>query len=157
MDHKTHRGLHPSCHRHTGTWGQAVILHIMTFLRLQTATISPSAPLRRWRSMSPSTIESLLTLVSMMWTYLRGLVWMKSFSPSSGPTPLMVTPSLAFKSKPPPLPGTLTGTLLWSGTSVMGLTRLSTWWKGLDDLSNGWMTLQLCKRKCKHPSTHRPA
>jgi hypothetical protein len=27
--------------------------------------------------------------------------------------------------KPLSLPGTLTGTLLWSGTSVMGLTRLS--------------------------------
>jgi hypothetical protein len=40
-------------------------------------------------------------------------------------TPLKVTPSLASESKPPPLPGTLTGTLLWSGTSVMGLTRLS--------------------------------
>jgi hypothetical protein len=39
--------------------------------------------------------------------------------------PLMVTLSLASKPEPPPLPGTLTGTLIWSGTSVMGLTRLS--------------------------------
>jgi hypothetical protein len=42
-------------------------------------------------------------------------------------TPLMVTPSLASEPEPPPLPGTLTGMLLWSGTSVMGLTRLSVW------------------------------
>jgi hypothetical protein len=40
-------------------------------------------------------------------------------------TPLTVTPSLASETEPPPLPGTLTGILLWSGTSVMGLTRLS--------------------------------
>jgi hypothetical protein len=39
-------------------------------------------------------------------------------------TPLTVTRSLASKPEPPPLPGTLTGTPLWSGTSVMGLTRL---------------------------------
>jgi hypothetical protein len=45
-------------------------------------------------------------------------------------TPLMVTTSLASKAEPPPLPGTLTGTLLWSGISVMGLTRLSARWKG---------------------------
>jgi hypothetical protein len=31
-------------------------------------------------------------------------------------TPLTITPSLAFESEPPPLPGTLTGTLRWSGT-----------------------------------------
>jgi hypothetical protein len=52
-------------------------------------------------------------------------------------TPLMVTPSLASELEPPPQPGTLTGTLLWSGTSVMGLTRLSVWWKGLNDSSDG--------------------
>jgi hypothetical protein len=40
-------------------------------------------------------------------------------------TPLKGTPSLASEPEPPPLPGTLTGTLLLSGTSVMGLTRLS--------------------------------
>jgi hypothetical protein len=72
-------------------------------------------------------------------------------------TPLTVTPSLASESEPPPLPGTPTGTLLWSCTLVMGLTKLSTRWKGLDDSSDGWMTLHTCKRKCKHPSTHRPA
>jgi hypothetical protein len=51
----------------------------------------------------------------------------------------MVTPSLASKLEPPPLLGTLTGMLLGSGTSVMGLTRLSTWWKGSNDSSDGWM------------------
>jgi hypothetical protein len=40
-------------------------------------------------------------------------------------TPLKGTLSLAFEPEPPHLPGTLTGTLLWSGTSVMGLTMLS--------------------------------
>jgi hypothetical protein len=42
-------------------------------------------------------------------------------------TPLKVTLSLATDSEPPPLPGTLTGMLLWSGTSVMGLIMLSMW------------------------------
>jgi hypothetical protein len=55
--------------------------------------------------------------------------------------PCMVTPSLASEPEPLTLPDTLTGTLLWSDTSVMGLTRLSAWWKGSDDLSDGWMTL----------------
>jgi hypothetical protein len=43
-------------------------------------------------------------------------------------TALTVTSSLASEPEPPPMPGTLTGTPLWSGTSVMGLTRLSAWW-----------------------------
>ncbi len=60
-------------------------------------------------------------------------------------TPLMVTLSVASKPEPLPLLGTLTGTLLWSGTSVMGLTRLSAQWKGSDDSSDGWMTLHTCK------------
>jgi hypothetical protein len=67
---------------------------------------------------------------------------------------LTVTPSLASELEPLPLPGTLTGTLLWSGMSVIGLTRLSTRWKGSDD---GWMTLHMCKWRCKLPSTRRPA
>jgi hypothetical protein len=41
-------------------------------------------------------------------------------------TPLKVTPSLASKPEPPPLLGTLNGTLLWSGMPLMGLTMLST-------------------------------
>jgi hypothetical protein len=47
--------------------------------------------------------------------------------------------------KPLPLPGTLTVMLLWSGTSVMGLTRLSAQWKGSDNSSDGWMTLHMWK------------
>jgi hypothetical protein len=57
----------------------------------------------------------------------------------------------------PPLLGTLTGMLLWSGTSVMGLTRLSARWKGSDDSSDVCMTLQTCKQRCKLPSKCRPA
>jgi hypothetical protein len=38
-------------------------------------------------------------------------------------TPLTVILSLDTESKPPPLLDTLTSTPLWSGTSVMGLTR----------------------------------
>jgi hypothetical protein len=72
-------------------------------------------------------------------------------------TPLTVTWSLASKPKPPSLLGTLTATLLCSGTLVMGLTRLSTRWKGSDDSSIRWMTLHTCKRRCKPLSTHRPA
>jgi hypothetical protein len=72
-------------------------------------------------------------------------------------TPLTVTLSLAFEPKPLPLPGTLTGTSLWSSTSVMGLTRLSARWKGLDDSSDEWMTLHTYKWRCKPPLTHRPA
>jgi hypothetical protein len=41
--------------------------------------------------------------------------------------------------------GVTTGTLLWSGMPVMGLTRPNAQWKGLDDSSDGWMTLQPCK------------
>jgi hypothetical protein len=51
--------------------------------------------------------------------------------------------------------GTLTSMLLWSGTSVMGLTMLSAQWKGSDDSSDEWMTLHTCKRRCKPPLTHR--
>jgi hypothetical protein len=51
-------------------------------------------------------------------------------------TPLTVTSSLASEPKPLSLLVTLTSMLLWSGTSVMGLARLSMWWKGSDDSSN---------------------
>jgi hypothetical protein len=40
-------------------------------------------------------------------------------------TPLNGTLSLAFELESPPLPGTLTGVLLWTDTSVMALTRWS--------------------------------
>jgi hypothetical protein len=72
-------------------------------------------------------------------------------------TPLTITPSIASKMEPPPLLRTLTGTLLWSGTSVMGLIRLSVQWKGSDDSSIRWMTLHMCKWRCSPPSIHRPA
>jgi hypothetical protein len=72
-------------------------------------------------------------------------------------TPLTITPSLVSEPEPPSLLGTLTGTPLWSGTSLMGLTRLSGRWKGSDDSNIGWMTLHTCKRRCKPPSTQRPA
>jgi hypothetical protein len=42
---------------------------------------------------------------------------------------LTVTLSLASEPEPLPLPGTLIGTPLWSGMLVMGLTRLSAWWR----------------------------
>jgi hypothetical protein len=72
-------------------------------------------------------------------------------------TPLMVTLSLASEPEPPPLLGTLSGMLLWSGTSVMGLIRLSVQWKGSDDLSTRWISLHTCKRRYRPPSTHKPA
>jgi hypothetical protein len=62
-----------------------------------------------------------------------------SYYPSHGYT----KPSL--RARTSAFPGTLTGTILCSGMSVMGLTRLSARWKGSDDLSDGWMTLQTCK------------
>jgi hypothetical protein len=86
MDHKILHGLHPSCHHRTRPAGQSAILHTTTFLWSWTTMTSPSIPPRRWRSTSPSAIESLLTLVSMMWTYLRGMVWTNSFPPSFGPS-----------------------------------------------------------------------
>jgi hypothetical protein len=72
-------------------------------------------------------------------------------------TPLMDTLSLPSEPEPPPLPGTLTGMLLWSGMSVMGLTMHNAWWKGSDDSSDGWLTLLMCKWRNKNPLTHRPA
>jgi hypothetical protein len=56
-------------------------------------------------------------------------------------TPLTTTSSLASEPEPPPMLGTLTGTLLSSGMSVMGLTRLSTRWKGLDDFKHVQMEM----------------
>jgi hypothetical protein len=70
-------------------------------------------------------------------------------------TTLTITLSLASELEPSPLLATLIGTLLWSGTSVMGLTKLSTWWKGSEDSSDGWMTssvtsgLTLMLKSCK--------
>jgi hypothetical protein len=72
-------------------------------------------------------------------------------------TPLTVTLSLASELEPPLVPGTPTGTLLWSRTLVTGPTRLSAWWKGSEDSSDRWMTLHMCKWRCKPPSTHKAA
>jgi hypothetical protein len=69
-------------------------------------------------------------------------------------TPLKGTPSLASEPEPLPLPGTLTGTLLWSGISVMRLIRLTVRWKGSDDSSDEWMTLHMCKWRCRHVTSH---
>jgi hypothetical protein len=71
--------------------------------------------------------------------------------------PLTVTLSLASELEPPPLLGTLTGMLLWCGTSVMGLTGLRARWKGSDALSDGWMTLHISKQRYKLPLTSKPA
>jgi hypothetical protein len=71
--------------------------------------------------------------------------------------PLTVTPSLASELEPPSLPGTLTGMLIWSSTSVVWLTKLSTRWRGSVNSSDGWMTLQMFKQRCKLPSTRTPA
>jgi hypothetical protein len=38
-----------------------------------------------------------------------------------------------------------------------GLTKMSAQQRGSDNSSDRWMTLQPCKQKCKHPSTHIPA
>jgi hypothetical protein len=64
-------------------------------------------------------------------------------------TPHKVTSSLTSEPEPPPLLGTLIGMLLWSGTLVMGLMRLSARLKESDDLNDEWMTLHMCKRICK--------
>jgi hypothetical protein len=69
-------------------------------------------------------------------------------------TPLTVTPSLAFEPEPPPLPSTLTGTLLWSGTSVMGLTWLSV--HGMDRTTRATDGL-LCTHANGDASLHRLA
>jgi hypothetical protein len=73
----------PSPHE-IGGGGRSAILQMMTFLWPQITMTFPSVAPRRWRSMSLSTSESLVTLVYMMWTYSRGLEWTKSFPSSTG-------------------------------------------------------------------------
>jgi hypothetical protein len=109
-----------------------------------------------WRQHSRPRLHHRLTLMSPSGTLGMGVATQVTMR-AVITTPLTVTPSLASEPQPPPLPGTSTGTLLWSGTPVMGLTRLSARWKGSDDSSDGWMTLHTCKRRCKPPSTHRSA
>jgi hypothetical protein len=109
-----------------------------------------------WRQHSRQRLHYMLTLRSSSGTLGMGVATRVTMRVVVT-TPLTVTLSLAFEPKPPPLLGTLTATLLYSGTSVMGLTRLSVRWKGSDNSSDGWMTLQTRKRRCKPPLTHRPA
>jgi hypothetical protein len=103
-----------------------------------------------WRQHSRPRLHRRLTLKSPRGTLSMGVATRVSRRVVVT-TALTVTPSLASEPEPLPLAGTLTG------TSVMELTRLSTWWKGSDNLSNRWMTLHTCKWRCKPPLTHRPA
>jgi hypothetical protein len=109
-----------------------------------------------WRQHNRPRLYRRLILRSPSWTLCMGVgTWVTMWVVVT--TPLMVSSTLASELEPPPLPSILTVMLLWSGMSVMGLTRLSARWKGSDDSSNGWMTLHMCKQRCKLPLTHRPA
>jgi hypothetical protein len=72
----------------------------------------------------------MLTLMSPSGTLGTGLATRVTMRVAT--TPLMVTLSLASEPEPPPLPGTLTSTLLQRAMSVMGLTSVSVRWKGSD-------------------------
>jgi hypothetical protein len=109
-----------------------------------------------WRQYSRPRLHRRLTLRSPSGTQGMGLATRVTMRVVVT-IPLTVTLSLVSEPEPEPLPDTLTSTLLWSGTSVMGLTKLSARWRGSDNSSYGWMTLHTCKRRCKLPSTHRPA
>jgi hypothetical protein len=98
-----------------------------------------------WERRAIASQDHLALVGELAWRWLLGLPWGWLLPPHSYPEP-----------EPSPLPGTLTSTLLWSGTFVMGLTRLSARWKGSDNSSDRWMTLHTCKWRCKPPSTHRP-
>jgi hypothetical protein len=97
-----------------------------------------------WRQHNKPRLHRRLTLRSYSGTLGMGLATRVTMRVVVT-IPLTVTPSLASKPKHLPLLATLTSMLLWSGTFVMGLTRLSVWWKGSDDSSDGWMTLHTCK------------
>jgi hypothetical protein len=79
-----------------------------------------------WRQHSRPWLHHRLTLRSPSGTLGMGVVTQVTMRVVVI-TPLKVTPSQASKPKPLPLPGTLAGMLLWSGTSVMGLTKLNAW------------------------------
>jgi hypothetical protein len=81
-----------------------------------------------WRQHSRPRLHHRLTLRSPSETLGMGVPTQVTMRVAVT-TPLTVTPSLVSKPEPPSLPGTLTGMPLWSGTSVMWLTRLSVWWK----------------------------
>jgi hypothetical protein len=109
-----------------------------------------------WRQHSKPRLHCRLTLRSPSGTLGMGVATRVTMRVEVI-SPIKVTLSLASELEPLPLPGTLTGMLLWSGTSVMGLTRLSARLKGSDDSNDGWMTLHTYKWRCKPPLTHRPA
>jgi hypothetical protein len=77
-----------------------------------------------WRQHSRPPLHHRLTLRSPSGTLSMGVATRVTMRVVVT-TPLPVTLSLASELEPLPLPGTLTGTPLWSGTSVMRLTRLS--------------------------------
>jgi hypothetical protein len=96
-----------------------------------------------WRQHNRPRLHRRLTLKSPSGTLgMRVATWVTMRVVT---TPLTVTLSLASEPETQPLIGTLTGTLLWSNTSIMGSTRLSVRWKGSDDSSDGWMILYMCK------------
>jgi hypothetical protein len=107
-----------------------------------------------WRHHSRPRLHRRLTLRSPNGTLGMGLASSVTMR-MVGTIPLTVIPSLASEPKALSLSGTLTDTLFWSGTPVMGLIRMSVRWKGSNDSSDRWMTLHMCKRRCKLPSTHR--
>jgi hypothetical protein len=101
-----------------------------------------------WRQHSRPRLHRRLTLRSPNGTLGMGVATRVTMRVAVT-TPLTVTLSIASEPELPPLLGTLTGTPLWRGTSVMGLPRLSARWKGSDNSSIGWMTLHTCKWRCK--------
>jgi hypothetical protein len=81
-----------------------------------------------WREHSRPRLHSSLTLRSPSGTLGMGVAARVTMRVVVT-TPLMVTLSLVSELEAPHLPGTLTGMLLWSATSVMGLTKLNAQWK----------------------------
>jgi hypothetical protein len=77
-----------------------------------------------WRQHSRPRLHCILTLRSPSGTLGMGVATRITMRVVVI-TPLKATLSLATEPEHLPLPGTLTGTLLSSGMSVMGLTRLS--------------------------------
>jgi hypothetical protein len=77
-----------------------------------------------WRQHSGPRLHRRLTLRSPSGTLGMGVATQGTLRVVVT-TPLTVTLGLASEPKPLPLLGTLTGTLIWGGTSIIGLTRLS--------------------------------
>jgi hypothetical protein len=160
-DPKTHRGLRPSCHRRMGPWGWAIYL---VHDDIPKATNSNNISIRTTKEMEK--YESLHHQ-EFVHTHVYDVNLLERVCLDEELTTILRTvgggkhddePRLgsSIESEPPPLPSTLTGMLLWSGTSVMALTRLCARCKQSDDSSIGWMTLHTCKQRYMTPSTHRP-